>query len=127
MNNKFSKVKFSTPGKFYLMDMTGFLSSNNKKYISFSKESNKSTYKKNGYLKKTHNHGPLGLQDAGSPVFVKNSSQHTDKLNSLAIGKQNKFFKLNFSYASNNKNTINHHLRKVRSSGSVPPRKTNLY
>lgn len=127
MNNKFSNVKFSTPGKFYLMDLTGFLSSNNKKYISYSKESNKSTYNKYGYLKKNYNQGPLGLQDAGSPVFVKNSSQHTDKLNSLAIGKQNKFFKLNFSYASNNKNTVNHHLRKVRSSGCVPPRKSNLY
>ena len=127
MNNKFSNVKFSTPGKFYLMDLTGFLSSNNKKYISYSKETNKSTYNKYGYLKKNYNQGPLGLQDAGSPVFVKNSSQHTDKLNSLAIGKQNMFFKLNFSYASNNKNTVNHHLRKVRSSGSVPPRKSNLY
>ena len=127
MNNKFSNVKFSTPGKFYPMDLTGFLSSNNKKYISYSKETNKSTYNKYGYLKKTYNQGPLGLQDAGSPVFVKNSSQHTAKLNSLAIGKQNKFFKLNFSYASNNKNTVNHHLRKVRSSGSVPPRKSNLY
>ena len=52
MNNKFSKVKFSTPGKFYPMDMTGFLSSNNKKYISFSKESNKSTYKKKWLFKK---------------------------------------------------------------------------
>lgn len=133
MNNKFSQVKFSTPGKFSPMDLTGFLSSNNKKYHDFSKEQmekrdlNFSNYKKYGYLKKTTNQQPLGLQDAGTKVFVLNSSQHTDKLNSLAIGKQNKYFKLNFSYASNNLNIVNSHRRKARSSGCVAPKKTNYH
>ena len=124
MNNKYSYSKFSTPGKFYPMDLTGFLSSNNKKYDAFVKS--KSNYTTKGYLKKTTNQQPLGLQDAGSKIYVLNSSEYTDKLNTLAIGRQNQFFNLNFSYASNNLNTVNHYRRKARSGGSVPPKKTNL-
>ena len=91
------------------------------------KNLNFSNYKKYGYLKKTTNQQPLGLQDAGTKVFILNSSQYTDKLNSLAIGRQNNYFKLNFSYASNNLNIVNSHRRKVRSSGCVVPKKTNYH
>ena len=123
MNNKFSKIKFGNPQVFYPSYVSSF---SNSKYNEYSKSLNTSLYTKNGYVKKATHRRPLGLQDAGSKVFVLNSSQHIDKQSSLAIGKQDHLFSLNFSYASNNLNTVNHHRRKTRSSGSVPPKKTNI-
>ena len=124
MNNKFSKVKFSHPQMFYPSYFNSF---SHNKYNELSKSTITSQYTKYGYVNKAVHRRPLGLQDAGSKVFVLNSSQHTDKLNSLAIGKQNRLFNLQFSYASNNLNTVNQHRRKARSGGCVPPKKKSLH